>query len=238
MKHEILQPGSYATLKCILDTGEEIKTESGAMLAMDAGTVMEGKMQGGLWGALKRSILTSESFFVTTIKAQKPETEVYLAPRVTGDVKQIDLHGDEYIVQGGSFLAATGGIETDAHFSGWKGFLSGEGIFMIKTRGTGTMFISSFGAILEKELKPGEKFTVDNGHLVAFPSSLQYEIKTAGGMMGAVTTGEGLICILTGPGKVYMQSRNLRTFAETLNPFLPRAEKTAGKGLLGQVFGG
>ncbi len=239
MQHEILQRPSYAALKCLLKEGEKIYAETGAMLAMDATASMEGTMKGGLMQALKRTVLTSESFFVTTIHATKDETEIYLAPRATGDIHMIPLKGEEYIVQGGSFLASTDGITTDAKFTGWKGFLSGEGIFMVKIAGNGMVFVSSFGGILEKTLAPGEKFIVDNGHIVAFPSSIPYTIERAGNdLINAITSGEGLACVFTGPGTIYLQTRNLRSFAETLNPFLRTRERSQGRGILGQIMGG
>lgn len=240
MQYDILLRPSYSALRCLLGKGDELYAESGAMLAVDATATIEGTMQGGALQALKRAFLTSESFFVTRFQATKNETEIYLAPRATGDIQAIELKDEEYIVQGGSFLASDAGIKTDAKFTGWKGFLSGEGIFMIKASGTGTMFVSSFGGILEKEIPAGEKFIVDNGHIVAFPANMQYDIQQAGsGFLGAVTTGEGLVCVYTGLGKVYLQSRNLKTFAETLNPFLPQREKSQGAGnMLGQFMGG
>ena len=239
MNHEILLRPSYSALKCALSQGEEIRTESGSMLAMSESAEIAGKMEGGAWKAIKRSVLTSESFFVTKITAKANETEVYPAPRATGDIEEITLSGEEYIVQGGSFLACEKGIDTDAKFSGWKGFVSGEGIFMIKAKGSGKMFVSSFGGIIRKELKPNEKFIVDNGHIVAFPSSMQYEITKAGNsVFSMVATGEGLVSIFTGPGVILLQTRNLRTFAEELNPFLRARERSQGSGILGQVFGG
>jgi uncharacterized protein (TIGR00266 family) len=239
MRTEILLRPSYSALRLVLDAGEEIHAESGAMLAMDASASIEGSMKGGAIQALKRAFLTSESFFVTTIRAAKDDTEVYLAPRATGDIQEIDLAGGEFLVQGGSFLASEAGVETDAKFTGWQGFLSGEGIFMIKATGKGKMFVSSFGGIIEKKIPAGEKFIVDNGHIVAFDGSIPYEIQRAGsGMFSMVTTGEGLVCVFSGPGTVYLQSRNLRTFAESLNPFLPQARNSQGRGFLGQVMGG
>lgn len=238
MQHSIILRPSYSALQCTLNTGEKLWTESGAMLAMDSGAAIEGKMQGGLWQAIKRTVLTNESFFVTSITARENGTEVYLAPRAVGDIEVIELKEQEYVVQGGAFLAATDGIATDAKFTGWKGFVSGEGIFMIKAKGTGTMFVSSFGGIFKKDIPAGKTFIVDNGHIVAFPSSMKYDIHSVGGdMVSMVTTGEGLACSFTGPGTVYLQTRNLRTFAETLNPFLPQRDKAQGRGILGQVFG-
>ncbi len=238
MKYDILGRPSYSALLCTLANGEKIHTESGAMLAMDTGAQIEGTMKGGLLQALKRTVLTSESFFVTTVTANKDDTQVYLAPRATGDIEAIELKGDEYIVQGGGYLASTEGIESDAKFSGWKGFLSGEGIFMVKVKGTGTLFVSSFGSILKKEVKAGEQFTVDNGHIVAFSATMTYEIHRVGeGLANMVTTGEGLACTFSGPGTLLLQTRNLRSFAESIMPFLPNRNSSQGAGLLGQIMG-
>lgn len=240
MKHEIIAKPSYSAVKFTLNTGETLQAESGAMLAVDESATLTGTMKGGLLKSLGRSLFTRESFFITTIDATAPNTEVYLAPRATGDVEMIELNHNDYIVQGGSFLASTTGIETSTKWSGMKGFFSGEGLFMIKASGTGQMFVSSFGGILTKELKPGEKFIVDNGHIVAFPASMNYNITKMGdGMVNMVTTGEGLVSVFEGPGTIYLQTRNLRTFAEELNPFMAsRRSSQGGNNLLGQVFGG
>jgi len=238
MKYDISLRPSYSVLLCTLDAGDEIHAESGSMLAMDATASIQGTMKGGALKALSRAFLTNESFFVTTITASQKDSEVYLAPRAPGDIDVIELKNEEYLVQGGSFLASIGAIESNAKFSGWKGFIGGEGLFMIKASGTGTMFVSSFGGIIKKELKPGEKFIVDNGHLVAFNASISYTVDQVGEGFGFVTTGEGLAYMFTGPGTIYMQSRNLKTFTETLNPFLPRREASQGGGLLGNLIGG
>jgi len=209
------------------------------MLAMDKTAKIEGKMQGGAWKAIKRTVLTSETFFLTTIRATGPNTEVYLAPRAVGDIEVLELNNSEYIVQGGSFLASESTVDFDANFTGWKGLFSGEGIFMIKVSGTGKVFASSFGGIIKKEVAAGETFIVDNGHIVAFPADMKYSIHKSGDtILGMVITGEGLVCEYEGPGTVYMQTRNLRTFAETLNPFLRMPERSQGKGFLGNIFGG
>ncbi|MCK5018740.1 MAG: TIGR00266 family protein [Candidatus Peribacteraceae bacterium] len=238
MNYEILLRPSYSALKCTLNTGESVRTESGAMLAMDKTCKIKAKMEGGAWKAVKRTILSNETFFVTTIESTKDGSEVFLAPRATGDIEILDLNNESIIIQGGSFLASDTTVDTDSHFTGWKGFLSGEGIFMIKAQGTGKVFASSFGGIIKKELSQGEQFVVDNGHIVAFNANMKYNIQKVGdSILGMITTGEGLAVTFEGPGTVYMQTRNLQTFAETLNPLLPDNRSTQGKGLLGNIFG-
>ena len=91
---------------------------------------------------------------------------------------------------------------------------------------------------MRKDLTHGETFIVDNGHLVAFPADMKYSIQKVGAdIIHSVTSGEGLAVAFEGPGTIYMQTRNLRTFAETLNPFLRDRTRSQGKGLLGNIFG-
>jgi uncharacterized protein (TIGR00266 family) len=120
-------------------------------------------------------------------------------------------------------LAGSEGVEVNAKMQNlMKGLFSGEGFFILKVQGRGTVAISSFGAVHEINLAPGENITIDNQHLVAWPSTTNYTItKASKGWISSVTSGEGLVCKFTGPGKVYIQTRNAGSFASWLRPFIP-----------------
>jgi len=240
MKVEILGKPSYSTLHLKLNNGEVIKAEPGSMVAMEQTAEIEGKMQWGFLGGLKRKFLTGESFFVTTITATQDDSDIYLAPRSVGDLQMLTIEEDKnWIVQWGGFLACTSGVDTDSKFSWAKWFFSGEGLFMIKVSWKWHFWVSSFGAIIEYEVKSGEPFIVDNSHIVAFEETLDYQIKKSGKwILNSVKTGEGLVCEFTWTGKLYIQTRNPASFAEILNPFLAKAKNSwGGAGLLGKVFG-
>jgi uncharacterized protein (AIM24 family) len=111
--------------------------------------------------------------------------------------------------------------------------LSGEGLFLLTVEGSGLLLLSSFGAIHSKTLGPGEEYIVDTGHIVAFEGSVGYRIekatgKTQGvggflkGMVQSALSGEGFVCRYRGPGKIYIQTRQLPGFAHQLIPFLPK----------------
>lgn len=238
MKAEILGKPSYSTLHLKMNKDEKVQVEPGAMVAMEQTAEIEGKAQGWILSGLKRKFLTGESFFVTTITATKDDSDVYLAPRFVGDLQALKIEaGKNWIVQGGWFLASTSKVDTDSKFAWLKWFFSGEGLFMIRVSGEGYCWVSSFGAIIEYELT-GEPFIVDNSHIVAFEETLDYEIKKSGrGILNSVKTGEGLVCEFRGTGKLYMQSRNLSSFAESLNPFMASQNSSGGNsGLLGKIF--
>ena len=220
MKYDIQYGPSYALGLISLDAGEKIQAETGAMVSMSDTVKMDTGMKGGLLGGLKRSVLGGESFFLNTFEAEQPG-EVTIAPALPGDVLALGLAGLPLMVQSGSFLAATPNIEIDTKWGGSRTFFSREGLFLLKCTGSGTVFISSYGAIHLVELDVGQRYIVDTGHMVAFDQSVQYDVGRAGSWKSTVLGGEGLVCKLTGPGRFYLQTRNPDSFLAWLMPKLP-----------------
>jgi uncharacterized protein (AIM24 family) len=92
---------------------------------------------------------------------------------------------------------------------------------VVRASGDGLVFLSAFGALFPQELAAGETFNVDTGHLVAWDSSMRYEIrKAATTAWKSLASGEGLIAQFTGPGTLLLQSRNLEALADALKPHL------------------
>jgi uncharacterized protein (TIGR00266 family) len=223
MKHEILGGDAYPLVKFHLDKGEAVKAESGAMVALSEGLTLKGKADGGVGKAIAR-MFSGESFFMQNIEATDRAGWALLAAATPGEVTAIEIgQGDQLTVQKGGFLAATPGIEVSTKAQGiMKGLFSGEGFFVVKINGQGTAFIATYGAIHTLTLKEGENVLIDNGHLVAWDSHMKYEIaKGAVGWVSSVTSGEGLACRFTGPGRVFIQSRNPAQLGIWLLPFLP-----------------
>ncbi|MDR2442222.1 MAG: AIM24 family protein, partial [Deltaproteobacteria bacterium] len=107
----------------------------------------------------------------------------------------------------------------------FRGLFSREGFFILKVSGRGTVFLSSYGAIHPIELKDGEQFVVDNGHLVAWPDYMTYTVeKASNGWINSWMSGESLVCRFTGPGLVLIQTRNPDAFKVWLIKmgFLPK----------------
>lgn len=214
MRYEILQPGAFAYLKVVLEAGESIKAESDAMMMMSAGIQMDGKMEGGLLSGLARSILGGESLFLAKLTAGKEKGEVMLAPALLGDIEACELKGRMMNIASGSFLAAEESVKIETKMQNLgKGIFSGAGLFVIHAVGDGIVFLNSFGAICCRELVRGEELVVDTGHLVAWEDSMQYKIGKAGSdTISSLKSGDLLVCKFTGPGKVYIQSRNPASF--------------------------
>ena len=123
------------------------------------------------------------------------------------------------------FLAATEDIKVDTKMQSLgKGLLSGEGLFLVNISGEGTVFLSSYGAIHEIDIPEGEEMIIDNGHLVAWPADMEYEVKKASsGWFSSLTSGEGVVCHFQGPGTVWIQTRNPDAFEGWIRTLLPES---------------
>jgi len=137
----------------------------------------------------------------------------------------LQLQDDALLVQSGSYVASSMGIEIDTKWSGAKTFFASEGFVMLRARGTGLLILSSYGAIHPIDLAAGQRYTIDTGHLVSFSEGLGFNVRPVGGLRSTVFSGEGLVVDLTGPGRVYMQTRSSDAFLTWLLPRTRGAEE-------------
>ena len=221
MQVDVKYRPSYSLAVVALEPNESIRTEAGAMVSMSAGLKLETKARGGIMKSLARAALGGESFFMNTYTAPESGGEISLAPTLPGDVIVTQMKGNSLLVQSGSYLASSDGVEVDTKWGGAKTFFGGEGLFMLRVSGTGTLIMSSYGAIHTVKLAQGQQYIVDTGHLVAFDEGISYEVKAVGGLKSTVFSGEGLVVQLTGPGTVALQSRSEGAFLSWLIPRIP-----------------
>jgi uncharacterized protein (TIGR00266 family) len=133
---------------------------------------------------------------------------------------KMEMSGNTLYAQSGAYLAGSPTLELSTKGS-LKAMISGEGLFLQKITGTGTLFLSTYGAFFEKTLAPGEVYIVDTNHIVAFEETVQYKIKKAAkGLLSSFASGEGLVCEYTGPGKMWVQTRALSAFAQEIEKYI------------------
>lgn len=221
MQTEILYQPSYSVCRVRLNKGESIRAESGAMVSMDAAITIQTQATGGFLKSLSRSLLGGESFFQNTFTAEA-DGEIIFAPSLPGDVMVMELAGRDMIVQSGSYLASSTSITVDSKWGGARTFFGGEGLFMLRCSGSGTLITSSFGAIHKVTLEPGRRYTIDTGHIVAFDAHMSYGVRKVGSWKSTIFGGEGLVVDFSGPGDVYLQTRSPEGFLGWLIPNLPK----------------
>jgi uncharacterized protein (TIGR00266 family) len=221
MEYQIENRPVFTTLKIQLAQGESFKAEPGAMVSMSPTIETQAKASGkGLRGALKAAV-GGESIFASLYTANAGPGELILAPATPGDIIQFDLNNQTIMAQSGAYMAGNPDLELSTEGS-LRAMISGEGLFLQKISGSGTVFFASYGAVFEKKLAPGESYIVDTGHMVAFEVGVTYTVKlVAKGFLSSMASGEGLVCNFTGPGSVWVQSRNLGAFASLIAKLLP-----------------
>ncbi len=212
----------FTSLRVKLGNGETIKAEGGAMISMSPNIELKAKTAGKGIGGIFKAAIGGEGLFMSEYTASNGPGEVVLAPSSPGDIIDLNLSGNTVFAQSGAFLAGEGSVTLSTQGS-LKAMISGEGLFLQKLSGTGKVFLNSYGAIILKELAAGEAYVVDTGNMVAFEESVTYKIKKASkGIFSSLASGEGLVCEFSGPGKVWLQTRDLKGFAQLLYSLMPQ----------------
>lgn len=200
-----------------LAMGCPITAKPGVMIAMSPSVTLRGNLKFSVKKLVSGGEMAHSTF--------TGPGEVLLAPHGLGDITPLRLDGkSQWYVGRDAFLACTSAVQKDYKSQGFgKMMFSGEGLFVYRIAGTGILWMSSFGAIIKKELRPDERYIVDNGHLVAWSAKYVLERAASGGLIGGLASGEGLVCKFTGPGAVFLQTRNPIAVAAYLGGVTPAA---------------
>lgn len=259
MTHEIeyeIRGDDMQLVEIILDPGETVIAEAGAMNYMDSGIGFEAKMGDGsnprqglfekALGAGKR-LLTGESLFMTHFTNESSDVrKVAFAAPYPGKVIPLDLTtvGGTFTCQKDAFLCAAMGTEVDIAFTKrlGTGFFGGEGFILQTISGDGRAFVHAGGTVVQRTMT-GETFLVDTGCLVGFTPGISYEIERSGNLRSMLFGGEGLFLVrLEGTGTVYLQSLPFSRLARRILQQIPQSGQSKGEGSvlggLGNLFSG
>ena len=206
------------------NAGESVYTQSGGMTWMTEGIDMTTNTRGGLMKGLGR-VFAGESLFMATYTSTKPNSVIAFAAGAPGSIYTLDLSATGPVTcQKGAFLCAQDSVNLKTILTKKlsAGFFGGEGLILQEISGSGIAFLEIDGDLVERELAPGEVLKVDTGNVVAFDSSMSYEIEMVKGAKNIIFGGEGLFLTkLTGPGKVVLQTQSIAEFALRIAPYIP-----------------
>lgn len=227
MRYEILGE-TLPVVICYLESGEKMVTEGGGMSWMSPNMKMETTSNGGI-GKIFGRAFSGEKMFQNVYTAQGGEGMIAFASCFPGSIKAFEIApGQEMILQKSAYLAGENGVELSAFFNKkiGAGLFGGEGFIMQKASGHGIMFAEFDGHVVEYELEAGEQIVADTGHLAAMTASCTMEIKSVPGVKNMLFGGEGVFnTILTGPGKVWLQTMPISNVAGVLSPYFPSSSK-------------
>ncbi len=215
---------AFAFAEITLPPGGAVRVESGAMATTRGDVEVQTSTRGGFFKGLRRT-LGGESFFVNDFTSRTGGS-VGVAAALPGDMAQVEVAGQDLLVQSGSWVASDPTVEVDSTWGGAKGFFSGAGLVLLRCGGHGQLLVSAYGAIRGMTLEPGEKVTIDTGHIVAFDQSVHYAVRKAGNWKTTLLGGEGLVTEFTGPGRVWLQTRSTSDLIGWLDARLPRQNQS------------
>lgn len=226
MKYQIVGDTLPAVI-CQLEPGEKMITEGGGMSWMSPNMLMETTSNGGIGSVIGR-MFSGEKAFQNVYTAQGGEGMIAFASCFPGSIRAFEIApGQEMILQKSAFLAGEVGIEMSVFFNKklGTGFFGGEGFIMQRISGQGTVFAEFDGHVVEYELTPGQQIVVDTGHLAAMTASCQMDIRSVPGVKNMLFGGEGIFnTIITGPGRVWLQTMPISNVAGVLRPYMPSGD--------------
>lgn len=222
MKYEI-KGETLPVVICELDAGEKVITEGGGMSWMSPNMKMETTTNGGLGKAVGR-MFSGEKMFQNIYTAEGGSGMIAFASHFPGSVRAFEIApGQEMVLQKSAFLAGEQGIEMSVFFNKKvsSGIFGGEGFIMEKISGRGVVFAEFDGHVEEYELAAGQQIVIDTGHLAAMTATCKMEIQSVPGLKNKFFGGEGLFnTVITGPGKVWLQTMPISSVAGVLAPYL------------------
>ena len=211
---------------CELEGGESMITERGSMCWMSPN--MEMQTSAGGFGKAFGRMFSGESMF-QNIYTAKGAGMIAFASSFPGSIKAVEITPDRpVVVQKSGFLASESGVELSVFFQkkAGAGFFGGEGFIMQKLSGHGTAFLEVDGYAVEYEPQAGQQIVVDTGNLAMIDATCSIDIQTVKGVKNVLFGGEGMFnTVVSGPGRVVLQTMPVSGFASALAPFFNTGSK-------------
>ncbi len=230
MQYQI-EGDSFPVVICKLTPGETMICQSGAMSWMNPDVKMETTTNGGI-GAMFGRMFSGESLFMNRYTAGNKESMIAFSSSFPGKILPLEITpGKEMIVQKTGYLASTANVKLSVFLQKkiGAGLVGGEGFILEKLSGEGTAFLEIDGSCIEYELAAGQQLVINTGYFAAADSTCSIDVKTVSGMKNILFGGEGIFnTVITGPGKVYIQTKPIASLAAVLKPFFPTQTSSSG----------
>ena len=210
-----------------LDPGETLLSEAGGRTWSRGPVTVESKAEGGIGKSIGR-MFTGESLFMSRYTAQGA-CEVAFSSSFPGRIVARTLaEGESLICQKSAFLCASYGVDLAVHFQKklGAGLVGGEGFIMQRITGPGVVFLEIDGYCKEYDLQAGEKLVCDTGVVAIMDSTCQMDVQMVKGVKNMLFGGEGMFdTVITGPGKVYLQTMTISKLAGLMSPYMQSKKK-------------
>lgn len=139
------------------------------------------------------------------------------------DINLKETFAQELVIQKGAFICAAKGTQL-SHFLDTEVKMNAddkEGFVFEKVEGKGLAFLNASGKIIPKKLNESA-FRVNLANIVAFESSLDLQVHRLKRLPTLYGESDNCLVILSGTGKVWLQSSTPQHLAQNLIPYLPQ----------------
>lgn len=196
---EILDHKGLKMIKATL-RNETVRAEVGALHYM-LGKI-ELKTPVPTAGGILKSMVTSESWLRPTYTGTG---EVFFGPPKFGEYLTLDLQGDAWILDRGAYVCSDESVEIGAFRNkAMTALRSGEGWFQTKVEGYGQVVVQAQGSVHPIDLVDG-RLVVDGTFAIARQAQLNFSVQRAAkGLLSSAASGEGLVNVIEGTGRVYI----------------------------------
>jgi uncharacterized protein (TIGR00266 family) len=198
---------------CFLEHGESLDVEPGSMAMMSDGITAAMGMGGSMGAAIRRKALGGERALTVRYTATRHGAWVAVAPALPGDMAAVSV-GNGVMCERGAVVAWDSGVAVDVRYAGARAIVLREGAVLLHLSGVGTAVFGAYGGLQEFSLEPGQEMAVDTGHLVAWDDTVQVRLGMLGSAATASLSQEGIVARLTGPGRVWCQTRSAQAMQE------------------------
>ena len=226
MRYEI-KGTPLPVVECELDKGESMICEGGSMSWMSPN--MDMQTSGGGLGKMFSKAITGESMFLNTYTAMGGPGMIAFASSFPGNILAVEIGpGRDIVCQKSSFLACMPGVELSVFFQRkfGAGLVGGEGFLMQRLSGAGLVFLEIDGSVVEKTLRQGEQLIVDTGYIALMDGTCSMDVVSVKGVKNALLGGEGFFnTVVTGPGRVMLQTMPAYQVASVIRRFIPVQSK-------------
>ena len=226
-------------LEVTLHPGEALQSEKGAMAWRHENITMTTAMShrsGSFFGKFAsimqgmRRRWSGETAFINIYRNEGSRSALLgISPNLPSYITPVTLSRTQpaLICKKGTYLASGTGVTVTSAFNRRLGTvpLTKFSLIMQRIQGEGEVFLGSHGIMLEKELPHGESLLVQVGNIVALEDTVTFGLSRIKGAANLAFGGEGLIMVrVTGPGKVWLQTRHRRTEAKAIRQALIQGE--------------
>lgn len=218
-----IEGGSLPVLRVQLNAGETVVSENGGRSWVKGKITTDNRMGSG--GSAIGRMFSGESLFLSYYTAEE-NAEIVFTSSFPGSIMARELApGETIICQKRAFLAASPDVQLSTYINSGlkKGLLGGEGFIMQQMKGPGMIFLEIDGHAVEYDLQAGERIVCDTGVLAVMDGSCTLDVETVKGLKNKLFGGEGFFdTVITGPGKVCLQSMSVAKLAGVVSGFITK----------------